>query len=289
MKAVKALLPGSLLCWILISCGAQAAERPDIRGEWQQGGILMGKVAPGSQVKVDDRPARVSPEGRVVFGLNRDAPASVTLTITGPDGERQVYNYAVQSREYDIQRITGVAQEHVTPPEAVQARIAREAQLVRKARTLDDTRTDFWEPFIWPLVGPITGVYGSQRIFNGVPRAPHYGLDIAAPTGTKVIAPASGLVTLAEPDLYFSGGTLILDHGHGLSSTFIHLHKLLVEVGDEIEQGQVIAEVGATGRATGPHLDWRMNWFDVRLDPQLLMIDIPMEPAEAHQSSSFTE
>lgn len=284
MRTMQAIIRWGLLGWAMTLSSLVAAEL-HIWGDWKQGGMLRGQVTPGSEVQVDDRPTRVSPEGYFVFGLNRDASESVTLIITDPEGKRSEHRYPVQSRKYDIQSITGVAQRHVTPPQEVLERIRLEGQKVREARILDDARTDFWGPFIWPLAGPITGVYGSQRIFNGEPRAPHYGLDIAAPTGTKIVAPASGVITLAEPDLYFSGGTLILDHGHGLSSTFIHLHKLLVEVGDTIEQGQVIAEVGATGRATGPHLDWRMNWFDARLDPQLLMADIPMRPTEAQKAS----
>lgn len=282
---MQTMIRWGLLAWVMTVSALVAAE-PDIRGDWKQGGILMGQVQPGSEVRVGDRAARVSPEGYFVFGLNRDEPEAVTLTVTSPDGEQSEHRYAVQGRDYDIQRITGVAQEHVTPPPEVLERIRSENQMVREARSLDAARTDFRESFTWPLAGRITGVYGSQRFFNGEPRAPHYGLDIAAPTGTKVIAPVSGVVTLAEPDLYFSGGTLILDHGHGLSSTFIHLHKLLVAVGDEIKKGQVVAEVGATGRATGPHLDWRMNWFDVRVDPQLFMADIPMRPTEAQKSST---
>lgn len=288
MRIIHAMIRWGLFGWAIAASALVAAEL-DIRGDWKQGGILMGQVAPGSEVRVGQRTARVSPEGYFVFGLNRDEPESVTLTLTSPDGEQTEYRYAVESRKYNIQRITGVAQEHVSPPPGVQERIRRENQLVGEARRLDSTRTDFRETFIWPLTGRITGVYGSQRFFNGEPRAPHYGVDIAAPTGTKVVAPAPGVITLAEPDLYFSGGTLILDHGHGLSSTFIHLHKLLVEVGQEIKQGQVIAEVGATGRATGPHLDWRMNWFDVRLDPQLFMSDIPMRHPDPQKTSTSKE
>ena len=144
-----------------------------------------------------------------------------------------------------------------------------------------DDRADYLEEFVWPLRGAITGVYGSQRVYNGVPKSPHYGIDIAGPTGAPVIAPAPGLVSFAAADLYYSGGTLIVDHGHGLSSTFIHLNKVLVKAGQRVEKGQIIAEVGASGRATGPHLDWRMNWMGVRVDPGLLMKNKPMEPNNA--------
>lgn len=270
-----------LLCisgWMVIP--ALAADGLTIRGQWQQGGTLFGSVTPGYSLQLDGRKVRTTSTGEFVFGLGADAPRQVTLILTDPQGRSEKRTYEVKQRQYQVQRVNGVEQKHVTPPPELLARIERENELTRKARLLDDDRTDFLQDFIWPLSGPITGVYGSRRVFNGTPRSPHYGLDIAAPTGTKVVAPAAGMVTLAEDDLFYSGGTLILDHGYGLSSTFIHLSKILVAVGDRIEQGQAIAEVGATGRVTGPHLDWRMNWFDVRLDPALLMEGKPM-PAKS--------
>ena len=129
--------------------------------------------------------------------------------------------------------------------------------------------------FVWPAEGPISGVYGSQRFYNGEPRRPHFGVDVAVPTGTIVRAPAAGVVTLAEPDLYFSGGTVILDHGYRLSSSFLHMSEVAVQVGDELQPGDIIGAVGSTGRATGPHLDWRMNWREQRIDPQLLAPPMP--------------
>lgn len=252
-------------------CEQSQREPLQVRGNFEQGGIIFGKVRPGEEVWVGDRQLRLTAGGEFVFGLDRDAQADLTVTVIGGDGESQRVHYKVGQRQYKIQRIEGVAQKHVSPPEDVLARISTEAAKVRKARTLDAPREDFLQAFEWPLKGPITGVYGSQRVYNGVPKTPHYGVDIAAPVGALVTAPSAGVVTLAEGDLYFSGGTLILDHGHGLSSTFIHLSKVLAKVGQRVERGDPIAEVGATGRATGPHLDWRMNWFDVRVDPQLLM------------------
>jgi len=153
----------------------------------------------------------------------------------------------------------------------VAARIAREAARVREARLLDDARADFARAFIWPVQGRISGRFGNQRIYNGKPGSPHSGMDIAAPTGTPVKAPAAGVVTLADPDLYLTGGTLLIDHGHGISSNFLHLSRLDVKPGDRVEQGQVVGAVGATGRASGPHLHWGMNWFEVRIDPLLVL------------------
>jgi len=197
--------------------------------------------------------------------------------VSGPRPCSQTLQVA--SREYNIQRVEGVPQETVTPPPERMARIRREATLVANARAPSLQRPDLIEGvlagFTWPAQGPISGVYGSQRFYNGEPRNPHYGVDVAAPKGTPVYAPAAGVVTLAEPDLYFSGGTVILDHGYQLSSTFLHMSEVSVEVGDELQTGDLIGAIGSTGRATGPHLDWRMNWRKERIDPQLLAPPMP--------------
>jgi murein DD-endopeptidase MepM/ murein hydrolase activator NlpD len=182
----------------------------------------------------------------------------------------------VAKRTYDVQRIDGLPPKKVTPSEEDMVRIRKEYALIRTARDRDDAREDFLGGFEWPARGRISGVYGSQRILNGVPRRPHFGVDVAAPVGTLVYAPADGVVTLAHDDMFFSGGTLIVDHGHGLSSSFLHLNAVLVKEGDRVRQGDPIAKIGATGRVTGPHLDWRMNLVGARLDPQLLVG--PMAP-----------
>jgi len=262
---------------LLAALSAQALEIH--HGDWQQGAVIRGSVVPGSELKLGDRPVRIADDGQFVIGLDRDAESPAKLTLIPPAGEPEHFEFPVKARDYNIQRIEGVPQSTVTPdPEQVK-RARAEAALAWKARQHDLPRTDFAEPFQWPLVGIITGVYGSQRFYNGEPRSPHYGVDIAAPQGTPVASPAPGVVTLVHDDMFFSGGTLIVDHGHGLSSTFIHLHRILVEEGDEVAQGDTIAEVGATGRATGPHLDWRMNWFDRRVDPTTLVGPMP-EPED---------
>lgn len=247
----------------------------DIQGEWQQGAVLRGKAEPGVGVEFMGRSLRIAQNGQFVIGLGRDFPTEAIVTTITADGMRRAHKFAVKQRQYAIQKITGVPQRTVTPdPEQVE-RSRREAALATNARKLDFPLTHFADKFQWPLVGRISGVYGSQRFYNGEPNSPHYGVDVAAPTGTEVVSPAAGVVTLVHPDMFFSGGTLIIDHGHGLSSTFIHLSKILVNEGDDIQQGQAIAQVGATGRATGPHLDWRMNWFDQRVDPALLVGAMP--------------
>lgn len=246
-----------------------------LNGEFVQGGLVIGKTLPGSQVIFDNKPIRVSTQGNFIIGFNRDEPQRVAINISTPDGEQLSKELAVKKRVYNIQRIDGLPKSKVTPRKPdVLARIKKESAQARQARTFDDARPDFLETFIWPTIGPISGVYGSQRVLNGKSRRPHFGVDVAAPTGTEVIAPASGVITLANPDMFFSGGTIILDHGHGLSSTFLHLSKLLVKKGDVIKQGDLIARVGATGRVTGAHLDWRMNLFERRVDPQLLVPDM---------------
>ena len=274
-------MKSSIMHWVIFvlciwSCTMAAfAAALSLEGEAVPGGLIIGQASPGSQVSLDGREIRVSERGYFVFGFGRDANGSATLEVTTPTGEHTVRRLAIQPREYDIQHIDGLPPNKVTPPGSVLSRIRREARQVAAARTRDAARTDFLADFRWPVVGPITGVYGSQRVLNGQPRRPHYGIDIAAPTGTPVLAPAAGIVTLAHEDMYYSGGTLILDHGHGLSSTFLHLEKILVAPGQRVDQGEPIAQVGATGRVTGAHLDWRMNWFKARVDPARLVPPMP--------------
>lgn len=262
-----------VLCLLL----GNTAVALELTGNWQQGGVVIGKVPIGTQVEYRGKQLRTSPEGNFVLGLGRDAAEQAQLVTISREGERKEYRYAVKKRSYNIQKVTGVPQQTVEPDPMQVERAKREAQMAAEARKGDLPLTFFAQKFEWPLVGPITGVYGSQRFYNGVPNSPHYGVDIAKPVGTLVKAPAGGIVTLVHPDMFFSGGTLIIDHGHGLSSTFIHLSEILVKKGDEIIQGQNIAKVGKTGRATGAHLDWRMNWFEERVDPQLLVPPMPAE------------
>jgi murein DD-endopeptidase MepM/ murein hydrolase activator NlpD len=179
-----------------------------------------------------------------------------------------------------VQKIEGLPKAMVEPPPEVARRIEEDQRRVGEARAFDTPRSDFALPFRWPVAAAVTGVYGSARVLNGVPRQPHFGIDLAAAQGTPVVAAAAGLVRLADPDLYYTGGTIILDHGHGVSTTYLHLSRLDVAVGQEVEQGAVIGRVGKTGRATGPHLCWRANWFDVRLDASLLLQPQPARKGE---------
>ena len=246
-----------------------------LTGPLKQGGLLVGQIKEGAAVQYQDQLLPITPDGRFIIGLDRDAPNKIELAVINENNEYEYHDLNIRARDYVIQRIEGVAKQYVSPDPVQVKRSRKEAAKVRLARKQQRPQQDFLNGFIWPANGPITGVFGSQRVYNGEPRRPHYGLDVAGPIGAPVIAPAAGLVTLAEPDLFFSGGTLIIDHGHGLSSTFLHLSKLLVTTGDSVTQGQDIAEIGATGRVTGAHLDWRMNWTDgktsVRIDPELLV------------------
>jgi len=237
-----------------------------------QGSLVTGTVPRGTKVTFDERQVHVSPDGRFVIGIARERTTPVRLQLDPPGLEvERVREIAVTRRDFPLERINGVPESTVNPPPAIAERIADEQAQVARARTRNDARDDWNAPFIWPVTGRVSGVFGSQRIYNGTPKSPHSGLDVAAPQGTPVRAPAAGIVTFAKPDLYLTGGTVLLDHGHGVSSNFLHLSRLDVAVGDRVEAGDVLGLVGATGRATGPHMHWGMNWFDVRIDPQALL------------------
>ncbi|MDJ0654777.1 MAG: M23 family metallopeptidase [Xanthomonadales bacterium] len=256
------------------------ASEPSIslQGDLVQGAVVFGRTDPGNSVQLDSQDVRVSPEGLFVLGFDRDASAGARLTVARTDGTSLSRELSIAPRDYAIERVDGLPPAQVTPPPEVLARIRDDSRQVREARARDDARTDFAGGFHWPAMGRISGVYGSQRILNGQPRRPHYGVDVAGPVGTPVYAPAPGLITLAHDDMYYSGGTLIIDHGHHLSSTFLHLSEILVAAGQRVEQGELVGRIGATGRATGPHLDWRMNWKKARVDPELLVEPMPASP-----------
>ncbi len=236
-------------------------------GKFIQGHFIIGKTDPGTKVKIDKKQVKVSKDGYFAFGLDRDRKYDVVITIE-KDGVKEKITKRVQKRKYNIQKIDGLEEKKVTPPEEVYERIKKENKLIAEARAVDSDLDFFKDKFIIPVDDSIiTGVYGSQRILNGKPKWPHYGLDFAQKEGAPVKAMLDGTVTLAESDLYYTGGTLIFDHGHGISTLYMHMQKILVEKGQKVKQGEVIGMVGSTGRATGPHLDIRLNWFDTRLDP----------------------
>lgn len=237
-----------------------------------QGGIAYGRAAPGSTVTLNGQALQLSPRGDYVFGVARDAKSDQVLKIVSQCGPSDEYSIPVVERAFPVERVQGVPPKTANPPPEIAKRIAMEQANVATARTRNDAdRQDYLQTFIWPVRGRISGRFGSMRSYNGTPGAAHSGMDIAAPTGMAVKAPAAGLVTFVGPSLYLTGGTVVLDHGQGISSNFLHLSRIDVKVGDRVSQSQTIGAVGATGRATGPHLHWGMNWLNVRIDPMLLL------------------
>jgi murein DD-endopeptidase MepM/ murein hydrolase activator NlpD len=266
--AVATLL---MLSWQGGGTAVAASADVALDGSFVQGGLVNGRVSPGSAVWLDDRPLRVGADGSFVFGFGRDQPKAAVLRIRDAAGRETIRPLDVGKRNYEVQRIDGLPRRMVTPDPDALERIRRENARIAEVRRRDTDSVDFRRGFMLPVEGPITGVYGSQRILNGEPRQPHYGIDIAAPEGTPVLSPAAGSVALAERDLYYTGGTVMIDHGFGITSVLSHLRTVDVVVGDRVDHGTVVGTVGATGRATGAHLDWRVNWFEVRLDPALLV------------------
>ena len=264
-----------LFAFLIAAPTVSAADNLKLEGSFTQGGMATGRVAPGSNVRFLDRDVRVSKEGLFVIGFGRDFLNKAELEITSPDGKMTRRLVDIKKRTYKIQRISGLPKKMVSPGKKALERIRRENVWIGKVRSRNTETPWFSAGFIWPAIGPVSGVYGSQRILNGKPRRPHFGVDVAMPTGTPVVAPAAGMIALAKKDLYFTGGTIMIDHGHGVTSVLMHLSRVDAKLGDAVKPGDVIGAIGATGRATGPHLDWRVNWFNQRLDPQLLVPPMP--------------
>ena len=256
-----------VLIFLLISLKVDAIE---LNGKFVQGHFILGKTDPGSKVFIGKKNVRVSKDGYFVFGIDRDRKYDVVINIKNSNLNKRIVK-KVLKRKYNIQRIDGLDEKKVTPPEEVYKRIKEENYKIGEARAINSELDFFKNKFIMPVEGIISGVYGSQRILNGKPKWPHYGIDIAAKKGTKIKSAATGIVTMAEDDLYYTGGTIIMDHGHGISTIYSHLENVIVKVGDKINQGDIIGTVGSTGRSTGPHLDFRINWFQTRLDPMSVL------------------
>jgi len=263
----------SLIGFIAVA-NLNASDEPTFIGAFKQGGLVLGELSNGQSVSYQGKVLQLNSQRQFLLGFGRNQPSTAEIIVHQKSGDKKII-LNIDARDYAIQKIEGVPQKTVTPADQDLKRIKQDAALVREARRIRRNVDDFTAGFIQPAEGVITGVYGSQRFYNGVPKSPHYGIDYAAPTGAPVKAPAAGIITMVHDDLFYSGGTLILDHGHGLSSTFLHLSEILVEQGQSVSAGMVIAKVGASGRATGPHLDWRMNWLDQRIDPQLVLETLP--------------
>ena len=240
-------------------------------GKFIQGHFIVGKTQPKTKIWIDKKQVKVTNDGYFAFGIGRDRKFDVVIT-SEVNGEKKKFVKKVQKRDYKIQRIDGLPEKKVTPPKEVYERIRRENTIIAQAREIESDLTFFKIKFIPPLDNAIiTGVYGSQRILNGKPKWPHYGIDFAANEGTKIKAMLDGTATMVEPDLFYTGGTLIFDHGHGISTLYMHMQNIYVKKGQKVKQGEVIGTVGSTGRSTGAHLDVRLNWFGIRLDPMTVL------------------
>lgn len=253
------------------------AQALELDGPLVQGALRAGMVEPGASVTVDEKPVRVSSQtGQFVFGVSRDRTKPFQIVVSRADGKPETFAFPVTVREYDIERIDGLPPRKVSPNATDMDRIRREGRLISAARARDSELPHALAGFRWPMTGRISGRYGNQRILNGKPRRAHLGIDIAAPAGTPVGTSAAGVVSLAERDMFFTGGTVAIDHGHGVTSIYSHLESVGVTVGKPVAAGDIIGTVGSTGRSTGPHLDWRINWFDLRLDPELIAGPMPV-------------
>lgn len=256
-----------VIACLISSLSLQVNAQVELNGDLKQGSLIRAKVQPGTQVYLNDAPIEVNAKGLFAFGFAREAKLKQMLKLVYPDGLTELKPIMLAKRQYKIQHINGISKKIMKPDLKAQNRAMKDSKQVKAARQKFTVSDAFNQTFIWPLTGRISGVYGSQRVYNGKPGTPHYGVDVAAKTGTVVVAPADGVISLAVGDMFYSGGTMIIDHGYGVSSSFLHLSKLYVKEGQKVKQGEKVAEVGSTGRATGPHLDWRVNWYQMRLDP----------------------
>jgi murein DD-endopeptidase MepM/ murein hydrolase activator NlpD len=265
----------SILILLLLPPAANAQEVLTLEGTFRQGGLVVGRTDPKAEVEFEGRTVRVSPNGVFLIGFGRNAKPTATLKVRLPDGHEEVQQIEVGQREYKVQRIDGLPPKKVTPPPEVLEQLKVERRKTGAARKIDLPETWFLDEWIWPAEGRISGVYGSQRILNGQPRNPHMGVDVAAPAGDPIVAPADGQIVLAENDMYYNGNMVFIDHGHGLKTAYLHMSRIDVKVGQFVKRGERIGAIGATGRVTGPHLHWMAYLFNTRLDPAFLVPERP--------------
>jgi murein DD-endopeptidase MepM/ murein hydrolase activator NlpD len=256
-----------LIALFFVFCFSKNVSALEFKGKFIQGNFILGKANKNTKVKIDNKFIRVNKNGYFAFGLSKNRKNDIVIEIID-NGKSRKITKKIYKKKYIVQKIDGLAKKHVTPPKEVYERIKQDNKLISKARSVDSSLDFFTKDFIKPVENSIiTGVYGSQRILNGIPKSPHFGLDFAGKEGTKVKAMLDGIVTMSEQDLYYTGGTIIFDHGHGVSTLYMHMKDIFVKKNQEIKQGEIIGTIGKTGRATGPHLDIRLNWFDIKLDP----------------------
>ena len=242
----------------------------ELKGDFTQGSLIIGKTNPKFEVYVQGKKVKINKKGFFVFGISRNQIEDIIIETKNRSNIKKIIK-KVKKRKFKIQRIDGLPKRKVTPNEEDMKRIRYEGKLISKAKRVNSDLSYFFDDFIRPVKGITTGVFGSQRILNGKPRRPHFGIDIAAPKGTKVINSNAGKVLLAEKNLFFTGGTIIIEHGHGLISIYSHLEEIFVKKGKLIKKGELIATVGSTGRSTGPHLDFRLYCRNIPVDPDLVI------------------
>jgi len=267
-KTFSSLISATFICVLVLSTTSAHAQ---LTKQFFQGALIVGKTAPENKVMLNGKAIKVSANGDYALGFSRDEKNNSELVIISPNGQREKTTLTPLKREYNIQKVEGIAKKIMNPNKKANIRAGEDNKKISAARKVDSDLTAFAQGFVAPIDGIITGVYGSQRYYNGVPKRPHYGLDYAGKKGDPVKSPADGIILMYVPDMFYSGGTMIIDHGHGVSSTFLHLSDSYVKVGDKVNKGQLVAAVGSSGRATGPHLDWRINWFNMKLDPALVL------------------
>ena len=267
-KTFSSLISATFICVLVLSTTSAHAQ---LTKQFFQGALIVGKTAPENKVMLNGKAIKVSANGDYALGFSRDEKNNSELVIISPNGLREKTTLTPLKREYNIQKVEGIAKKIMNPNKKANIRAGEDNKKITAARKVNSDLTAFAQGFVAPIDGIITGVYGSQRYYNGVPKRPHYGLDYAGKKGDPVKSPADGIILMYVPDMFYSGGTMIIDHGHGVSSTFLHLSDSYVKVGDKVNKGQLVAAVGSSGRATGPHLDWRINWFNMKLDPALVL------------------
>lgn len=267
-KTFSSLISATFICVLVLSTTSAHAQ---LTKQFFQGALIVGKTAPENKVMLNGKAIKVSANGDYALGFSRDEKNNSELVIISPNGLREKTTLTPLKREYNIQKVEGIAKKIMNPNKKANIRAGEDNKKITTARKVNSDLTAFAQGFVAPIDGIITGVYGSQRYYNGVPKRPHYGLDYAGKKGDPVKSPADGIILMYVPDMFYSGGTMIIDHGHGVSSTFLHLSDSYVKVGDKVNKGQLVAAVGSSGRATGPHLDWRINWFNMKLDPALVL------------------
>lgn len=263
----RAFLASAAAFAVLPRLARANASRVTFSQMLEQGSLVLGRAPGAKRVSVDGADVLVSPGGEFVFGFTYDQTKPATVALLYDDGTRETQMVSPVTRQYEIQRINGLPESFVTPPPEALAKIKRENELINQARARNTQETFFDRGLDWPAAGILSSVYGSQRILNGVPKSPHLGVDIAAPEGMPIHAPADGIVSLIGPDFYYDGNLTLLDHGHGVSTCYVHQQKIFVKEGDRVKRGDIIGTIGQTGRATGPNLHWGLNLFQLKLDP----------------------